>query len=61
MKRAKTAENSTVDECIDLFMKKHVITLRAVSQGNYESTFVLHGKGVFKFPVGLHAYVLNET
>ena len=42
-------------------MKKHVITFRAVSQGNYESTLVLHGKGVFRFPVGLHVYVLNET
>jgi len=50
-KRSKAAQNATLDECIDLFMEKHVTTLREVSQGNYKSTLVLHGKKAFKFPV----------
>ncbi|WP_339379709.1 MULTISPECIES: Arm DNA-binding domain-containing protein [unclassified Colwellia] len=50
-KRSKATRNATLDECIDFFMKKHVTTLREVSQGNYQLTLVLHGKNSFKFPV----------
>jgi len=50
-KRSKATRNATLDECIDLFMEKHVTTLREVSQGNYQSTLVLHDKKAFKFPV----------
>jgi len=32
-------------------MDKHVSTLRPTSQGNYESTLVLHGKNAFSFPL----------
>jgi hypothetical protein len=35
-KRSKVTRNSTLDECIDLFMEKHVTTLREVSQGHYQ-------------------------
>lgn len=51
VKRSKTAEKVKLGECIDLFMDKHVSTLRPTSQGNYESTLVLHGKNAFSFPV----------
>jgi len=51
IKRSKTAEKMTLGECIALFMEKHVSTLRPSSQGNYESTLVLHGKNAFSFPV----------
>ena len=50
-KRSKMTKNATLAECIDLFMDKHVSTLRIRTQKNYQSTLVLHGKNAFSFPV----------
>ena len=51
VKRSKASVNASLDQCIDLFMDKHVSTLRPTSQGNYGSTLVRHGKNAFKFPL----------
>lgn len=51
VKRSKASVNASLGQCIDLFMDKHVSTLRPTSQGNYGSTLVRHGKNAFKFPL----------
>ncbi|MBA6250980.1 site-specific integrase [Colwellia sp. MB3u-55] len=51
LKKDNNKSKLTFDDCIELFMRKHVSELRDSSEKNYKSTLVKYCVGVFSQPV----------